>query len=167
MIAWLTGGEAKPAPRVDADTKKRDGDGEVTVNFGRGSLYLLAGHDAVRLVFSAKDQALPLAPGTYRVFNYAVEAERDGEFWALSGSGPDGRQIVVKAGERTAVEIDTRVHLHVAARVQNGNVAFNAMLGGDSKMGITVLRGEKQIPLSFETRDRAGSRVDGADLAYG
>lgn len=166
-MAWLAGDEVRPAPRVDAETARRDGDGEVTANVERGSLLLVSGHDAVRLVFTEKDQALPVAPGTYRIFNYAIETERDGEFWALSGSGPNGKSIVVTEGKRTIVKLDTRIHLSVVAQVNKGNVAACAGLSGDSKMGISILRGEKQIPLSFEIRNRSGERVDGGDLAYG
>jgi hypothetical protein len=139
------------------------------VNFSKGAVLLVPKKEGkpVRVVFAQKDDAPPVAEGTYRVANYAIEATHKDAYWALSGSGPGGQTVEVKAGKNTKLEIDGCVNVKVVADRVKNDVRCCIMISGDSGMGLTVINVDKQTPLTFELRDGAGKKLDGGDMAYG
>ena len=157
---------------MNAKTKKKKGDGTVTVNFPKGAVLLVPRREdsapgPVRLVFSKKKEALPVPPGTYRVMNYTIEKTYKGKYWALSGSGPNGRIIKVRRGKKTKVTIDARVRLNVSAARNTKGIMCCAGVQGDSGMGLTVIGGDARVPMTFKFFNGAGKTVKDGNMAYG
>ena len=141
------------------------------MNFARGAILLKprrkdSAPGPVRLVFSKKDEALPLPPGVYRVKNYTIETTHEGTYWALSGSGMHGKVVRIRRGKASTLEIDSHVRLNVVASRTDEGVGCCAIVQGDGDMGLTVIRDTKRVPISFEVRDRDGKRIDGTDMTY-
>jgi hypothetical protein len=159
VLAYLR--HAKPAPRVTAASKAEARDGTVSVNFAAGALWVApekhgSAPGPARLVFAKEGQALPLKAGAYRIRNYAIERELKGEYWAVSGSGPNGQTFEVKPGQETKLQIDPRVHLKVAAAAKGDEVMVCFSIQGDSKMGLSVLRGDGRVPTLYAIGDQKG-----------
>lgn len=171
-MAYLSGADAKPAPRADAATARRDGDGSLTAPFTAGSVLLVpekhgSAPGPVRLVFAKKGEAVPVPAGRYTVRNYSIETRHKDEFWALSASGPDGRAVEVKAGAAAALEIDPRVQLTVRAMPHGKAIHVGLMVQGDSKMGLSVIRGDDRVKPSYKLAGSDGSTVAEGPLTYG
>lgn len=159
-------GKGGRAPMVDASTKATGKDGTLKANFENGTVYLKAKSGAVRVKWS-KGEAVAVPAGIYRVFNYAVEAEKDGVFWCLSGSGPAGRIVEIKAGEETKLELDLAVHVKLQTFKEEGELVANLSIGGDGGMGLSVIKVDNRVPVSFEIQDGDGKKLAGKGMSYG
>lgn len=161
--------DAARAPKVDASTKPNRGDGRVKPNFESGSVYLVPEDkkgSPVRILVK-KGGAAPVPAGTYRVFNYAIETEKDGAFWCLSGSGPQGRIVEVKAGAETKLDLDLSVHADLKVNAHRGKVKATLGISGDSGLRVVVIKGEALVPVSLEVQDGASKKLAGAAMPYG
>lgn len=173
LIAFARSG-ADPVQRIDGATKSPEGCGTLTSDVARGSVLLVpreegAAPGRVRVFWEAGDKSRgrPVPAGTYRVFNYVIEAEKDGAFWCLSGSGPSGRTVEIAAGGETKLELDGQIHLSLDTRKSRAKLAVMLGITGDHGMGLSVIRGADRVPVSFELQDAAGKRLDGAKMPYG
>ena len=122
----------------------------------------------VRLVWKKgeKGKSVSIPAGRYRIRNYNILKHKDGEVWTLSGSGPRGKTVTVRKGEATRIEIDDRIKLMSSAKRMRGKINVTSCFLGDSRMGLTLMRGEKRVP--FEATIHAGERQVGrSTLRYG
>lgn len=121
----------------------------------------------VRLVYARKGEAVAVPAGRYRVRNYSIETRHQGEFWALSASGPCGRAVEIEAGTVAALEIDPRVQLKVHAVPHGHEVRVSLMVQGDSHMGLSVIRLDDRVKPAYRLTGADGKTVAEGSLTYG
>ncbi|GEM_PF-4505330 len=157
--------------RIDASTKPPAGpSGQVTAPFEAGSVFLGAaaeGVDDVRLVWKKGDKALAVPAGRYKVRNWSVEKDHQGETWILSVSGPMGAWIQVQAGEELALDLDTKVHVQGQLRRHGKSARLQLSITGGNGMGLSVIREGKLVEIGYLIEGSDGREVGKGVMTYG
>ena len=169
LIAYLSSESAKPAARVDADSKPPAGSGTVTVAFDQGAVLLAPKEGApLRLVWKKGDasKARPVPAGTYVIKHYSIEAEHKGETWVLSAGGHHGRKIEIVEGKETKLPLEPKLQLTCGAKPKRGAFMVTTSLQGDNKMAATVARAGKLIELKAKLK-AGDSEAGEARMRYG
>lgn len=175
LMAWLRA-DARERPHVERTARPpSEGYGTVKPTFAEGSVLLGpaggVGDDSVtvRLVWNGEKgaSALRTVPvGKWEVRGYRMQrTDGDGIRWQIWASGNRGRKVVVTAKKTAVLDLDLRVHVKPRAAVRRGKLSMGVAVTGDSRMGLTVVRGRSRVPASYSLvcEDRA---IEGR-LAYG
>jgi hypothetical protein len=186
---------AVDVPPQEAAGRSRAGraaDGVVTIalpegtELAEGEVFLRGGHHVVyRFSWKAgdNDRCRALPEVTYQVTGYRVaRVAKDGTSWRVSTTSPGYRKVAVKAGEATALAIDPTVGFEVESRVEGGKIRGSAApwgerlavrdgadlrVGHERRIGLTIYRDGKRIPLAFGVLDKEGKVLETGGLAYG
>ncbi|MEE3181394.1 MAG: hypothetical protein VX288_05745 [Planctomycetota bacterium] len=175
--------------RVSAATSKTTGQdagetGYVTSTITDGELFLRGPKNRVyRLEWKpgAGHQRLALPPGHYTITGYRIaRTDKQGKRWFLSASSHGHRKLKVAAGKTKKIELDQRIHLSTSATTQSGNLRGSMMISGDStagqqgkllraprRIGLSVYRSGKRIPISYRILDNTGSELASGNMNYG
>jgi hypothetical protein len=172
IIDWVGGKESPKLPKVDAQAKASDGGGTVSVNFEDGYLLLVPEGAAVdkgtRVVWAKGDRETkrPIAAGAYKLRHYVLSRRDDtGVEWNVWGTG-EGREVVVKPGANTAVEIDLDVTLKNATKRNRDKVMIGGNFSGDSGMGVSLVKDKRRIVVGWKL-EADGKELGSGAAAYG
>ena len=175
--------------RVSAATSKTTGQsgretGYLTSTIADGELFLRGPENRMyRLEWKSKaeQQRLALPAGHYTITGYRIaRTDKQGKRWFLSATSHGHRKIRVVAGKTEKVEIDLRIHLSTTATTRSGKIRGSMMISGDSaggrrgklliaprRIGLSVYRSGKRIPISYRILDNTGSELATGTMKYG
>ena len=175
--------------RVSASSSKTTGKdgrktGYVASTITDGELFLRGPENRMyRLEWksNAEQQRLALPPGHYTITGYRIaRTDKQGKKWFLSATSHGHKKIKITAGKTEKVEIDPRIHLSTTATAQSGKIRGSMMISGDSaggrlgklliaprRIGVSVYRSGKRIPISYRILDNTGAELAGGTMKYG
>ena len=175
--------------RVSATSSKTTGKisretGYVASTIADGELFLRGPENRMyRLEWKSKDeqQRLALPPGHYTITGYRIaRTDKQGKKWFLSATSHGHKKIKVTAGKTEKVEIDPRIHLSTTATARSGKIHGRMMISGDNaggrqrnllrpprRIGLSVYRSGKRIPISYRILDNTGAELASGTMKYG
>lgn len=175
--------------RVSASSSKTTGKagretGYVASTIADGELFLRGPENRMyRLEWRSKDeqQRLALPPGHYTITGYRIaRTDKQGKKWFLSATSHGHKKIKVTAGKTEKVEIDPRIHLSTTATARSGKIRGSMMISGDNaggrqrnllrpprRIGLSVYRSGKRIPISYRILDNTGAELASGTMKYG
>ena len=175
MIAYLeSDAAAKPTTVTSADVSEdSEPVGRLTSTITRGELFLHPQGDKqtqVRLRWGSDDteRARPLPVGTWMVTGYRqVAVGEDGTEWIWSTASPGFREIEVKAGETTHLEVRQWIAVNARACEKKGKQRVSLVFQAEEKLGNTLYRHGKRIGIRWQCLDDEGTVLDEGPMRYG
>ena len=148
--------------------------GFVVPQFKEGTLLLEgAGGKKLRLVWEKPkqkkiDRRRALPPGKYRIRNYTLsKQDKAGTRWLVSATGHSIRQILIKKGRTTPVNIGQMIYLKPRAKFRGRNLHVGIAVQGDHHSGLTIYKAGKRIPIKYSISDSKNRELTSGVLKYG
>jgi hypothetical protein len=146
------------------------GEGALVPGFERGAALLRdPGGKVWRLSWeepeaAGADRRRALPAGSYELVGYRlIRADQAGVAWHVSATGPNGRAIEVAAGKEARLELNPTIR--IGKRLQGKRLAVEVR--GEEKMGLSIYRDGRRVPIAFRLLDERGREVDSGKIEYG
>lgn len=121
----------------------------------------------LRLIYSKKQEAVALPAGRYRLRHFVIETTYKDEYWAISGTNPKGKQVVIRPGKSSTLEIDPTILFHTASKKELDAVHINFSILGDARVGLSILHNEARVPIEYRLFDGRGTTLASGIMNYG
>jgi hypothetical protein len=145
--------------------------GTVTTNIAHGELFLhLKGHTTqIRLRWEpGGDAARALPAGTYVATGYRhVATADDGAQWIWSTASAGFREIAVKAGAVTHVDVRQQLLARGRAFQKKGTYRVGLVFQAEKKLGNTLYRDGARIDITWQCLDGEGATLTEGPMKYG
>lgn len=156
-MAYLLSKETPRAAKVDARSAPASAaSGTVAASFEAG-LALLVPKDqpsekGFRLVWAKGDasKARAVPAGTYQLRRYVItKSDEGGATWHAMATG-NGREVVVREGQETLLDLKPEVRLKTNIRVKGRGVMSGGGFLGDGQMGLSLVKGQRRIVVRWK-----------------